>query len=333
MTSVPPTDAELDELLDDAFEQFSIEPTSSTDKKTDSKKTPVAETQTTASSSTTGEAAGASSNKKADEDIGAKFQEEFAQQLAKGMEALLKDPSMLDGAPESQEDMQKTIDNLLKQLGTIPGAENEEAGSKNNSDGTNNNASAGQTARAASEEQGEAPASFQDKIKATMDKLKESADKAESGGRGSGSGGLGALEDMGMMDDLLRQMDNMGDDAQLDSLVDDVIGQLMSKEVLNQPLKDLDAAYPGYLEKNKDKIPKDEYERYQKQHDYIKQILVLFDESTDDEVNNPKIIELMQAMQDCGQPPAELLKILAPDMELNEKGEVKEPEVPNCSIM
>ncbi|KAJ1810598.1 Peroxisome chaperone and import receptor [Coemansia sp. RSA 2598] len=324
MTSVPPTDAELDELLDDAFEQFTIEPKTSADKKTDSSRpTATAETQAAAapsSSSAREPAAASNAGGLGDDEIGAKFQEEFAQQLAKSMEALLKDPSMLDGAPGDQEDMQKTIDNLLRQLGSNPAAAEEKPGD-------------GQTARAVPEEKSEAPASFQDKIKATMDKLKESADKAESGSGSSGTGGLGALGDMGLMDDLLQQMDNMGDDAQLDSLVDDVIGQLMSKEVLNQPLKDLDAAYPGYLDKNKDKLPKDEFERYQKQHDYIKQILALFDETTDDSVNNPKVIELMQAMQDCGQPPAELLKILSPDVELNDKGEIKEPEVPNCSIM
>ncbi|KAJ2875980.1 Peroxisome chaperone and import receptor, partial [Coemansia asiatica] len=282
MTSVPPTDAELDELLDDAFEQFSIEPKpSATDKKTENTNSKVATAQTqaaaTSSSFTAREATGASASGEGlgEDDIGAKFQEEFAQQLAKSMEALLKDPSMLDNAPENQEDMQKTIDSLLKQLGTIPGTENESKGdTAGDTAADDKKPSSGQASRAAPEDKSEAPASFQDKIKATMDKLKESADKAESGS-GSGIDGLGALGDMGMMDDLLRQMDNMGDDAQLDSLVDDVIGQLMSKEVLNQPLKDLDAAYPGYLEKNKDKLSKDEYERYQKQHDYIKQILVL----------------------------------------------------------
>ncbi|KAJ2389238.1 hypothetical protein GGI23_005878 [Coemansia sp. RSA 2559] len=38
-------------------------------------------------------------------------------------------------------------------------------------------------------------------------------------------------------------------------------------------------------------------------------------------------------MQDCGQPPNELLKTLAPDMELDENGEVKTPELPNCTII
>ncbi|ORX66853.1 hypothetical protein DL89DRAFT_214066, partial [Linderina pennispora] len=67
------------------------------------------------------------------------------------------------------------------------------------------------------------------------------------------------------------------DDTQLDSLVDDVIGQLMSKDMLYQPLKDLDVEYPKYLEKNKDTLSKEDCERYEKQHGYVKQILEMFD--------------------------------------------------------
>ncbi|KAJ1725112.1 Peroxisome chaperone and import receptor [Coemansia erecta] len=312
-------DAELDELLDDAFEQFTIEPKApppSTAKKTSAQ-------------------ADVSTSEPAETDD--KFQEEFARELAKGMEAMLKNPSLLGGAGAgegSDLDMQKTLDDLLKQLGAVQGS--------TPADGKDSGASAAASATAVATEDSakeskdeekdlSEPATFQDKIKATMSKLKESADKAEN--TSGGAGGLGALGDLGMMDDLLRQMDDMGDDAQLDSLVDDVIGQLMSKEVLNQPLKDLDDAYPDYLQKNKDKLSKADYERYEKQHSYIKQILALFDEKSGDSVNDPRVATLMQEMQDCGQPPAELLKVLAPDMELNEKGEVKEPELPNCTVM
>ncbi|KAJ2889511.1 hypothetical protein IWW38_004662, partial [Coemansia aciculifera] len=120
----------------------------------------------------------------------------------------------------------------------------------------------------------------------------------------------------------------------LDSLVDDVISQLMSKDVLQQPLKELDREYPKYLEKNKSTLSNEDRERYQKQHEYVKQILAMFAETTDDAANDPRIVDLMQKMQDCGQPPNELLKILAPDMELDEKGEVKVPEAPpNCIVM
>ncbi|KAJ2723053.1 Peroxisome chaperone and import receptor [Coemansia sp. Benny D115] len=316
MTDVPPNDAELEELLDDAFEQFTIDPPKPKEGSGNAKAAAAA-SETSAVTRSQGQGQGQSQSQgKADADVdaAAALQDEFAQQLAKGMEALLKDSSALGADGKDDGDMQKTLEHLLKQLGTMQAdvAATEPSAAP---------ASAPAAAPALAKD-----ASFQDKIKATMDKLKESADQAE----GSAGEGLG---DMGMMDELLRQMDSMGDDAQLDSLVDDVIGQLMSKDVLHQPLKDLDDAYPKYLEAHKDTLPSDEYARYAKQHTYIKQILRLFDEEPGDAASDPRIAQLMQEMQDCGQPPAELLKVLAPDMELDERGQPKEPELPGCCVM
>ncbi|KAJ2736078.1 Peroxisome chaperone and import receptor [Coemansia sp. BCRC 34962] len=315
----PPTDAELDELLDDAFEQF----TNATPKpKAKKEPAPVAPP-----AAIDGALRAAAAGEDADGLGGVNFDEDFARQLAKSMEALLKDPSALSGAAETgaeSDEMKTALDQLLKQMTSLQsdlGASNPPAADS----GSN-----GAEARAAGTGPStlEQPASFQDKIKATMDKLKDSADRAEADSSRGLDGG------MGMMDELMRQMDQMGDDSQLDSLVDDVISQLMSKDVLQQPLKELDQEYPKYLEKNKDTLSAEDRERYEKQHSYVKQILTMFAESTDDAANDPRIVELMQKMQDCGQPPNELLKILAPDMELDEKGEVKVPEAPpNCTVM
>ncbi|KAJ1887829.1 Peroxisome chaperone and import receptor [Kickxella alabastrina] len=309
MTSVSPTDDELDELLDDAFEQFTVEaatPKAPTNNSTNAKPTtnPLPPPPAAAASR--------------DATDSARFQEDFAQQLAKGMESLLKDGGNLDNG--SDKNMKKTLDDLLQQLGTIQA----DMGLHTPAPApTQQQPQAASSAPSVSEKA--APGSFQDKIKATMDKLKESASEADS---------AGSAGDAGIFDELMRQMEGMeglGDDPQLDSLVDDVIGQLMSKDVLSQPLKDLDTAYPAYLKKNKDSLSAEEYGRYEKQHAYVRQILALFDATEGDTVN-PRIAELMQEMQDCGQPPDELLKLLAPDMDIS-KGEVKEPEAPNCCVM
>ncbi|KAJ2064510.1 Peroxisome chaperone and import receptor [Coemansia sp. S146] len=312
-TPPPPTDAELDELLDDAFEQF----TNATPKPK-AKKEPAAPVVPPTAIDEALRAAAEDANGL----DGVNFDEDFARQLAKSMEALLKDPSALSGATEAgaeSDEMKTALDQLLKQMTSLQ------------SDlGTNSSTTAPAPASVADAKKPslEPSSSFQNKIKATMDKLKESADRAEADSS-QGRGG-----DMGMMDELMRQMDQMGDDSQLDSLVDDVISQLMSKDVLQQPLRELDQEYPKYLEKNKDTLSAEDRERYEKQHSYVKQILAMFAESTDDSLNDPRIVELMQKMQDCGQPPNELLKILAPDMELDERGEVKVPEAPpNCTVM
>ncbi|KAI9504275.1 Peroxisome chaperone and import receptor [Coemansia spiralis] len=323
MSSQPPNDDELDELLDDAFEQFDTSTPQQSSKSQISSEKP-ASNKSSPPTEATKKADGAALN--------ANFEEEFTRQLSQGMEDLLKETSGANGA--DSDEMKALLDQLVKQMSSLQ-ADIKPSNSADKDKSVNSSAPApaselaGFSATepvvdsAGNEAQG---LSFQDKIKATMDKLKESADRADA----ETESGLG---DMDVLDELMRQMDGVGGDAQLDSLVDDVIGQLMSKSVLEQPLKDLDAQYPKYLEKNKEAISKEDYERYQKQHEYVKQILALFDQLDDSSVNDKRVVDLMQKMQEFGQPPSELLKTLAPDIELDEKGEVKEPEPPNCTIM
>ncbi|KAJ1950452.1 Peroxisome chaperone and import receptor [Linderina macrospora] len=298
-------DDEFDDLLDNALEQFTAPAPKPAPK-------PAAATADKPVDHLAGSTSATA------EDI-TSFEEEFARQLTKGMEDLLK--SDAGGSSSETDQMKSTIDQLLKDMASLR--------TDNSSIPDATTTSSAAAAAAARDVPGETaldePLSFQDKIKATMDKLKESNAKADA-----------EIPDMfggDMMEELMQQMDSMGDDSQLDSLVDDVIGQLMSKDMLYQPLKDLDTEYPKYLEKNKDTLSKDDYERYQKQHGYVKEILAMFDQITDGTVNDPRIVDLMQKMQDCGQPPNELLKVLSPDMELDDSGEIKVPEAPNCSIM
>ncbi|KAJ1667800.1 Peroxisome chaperone and import receptor [Coemansia sp. RSA 1646] len=328
MTNIPPNDDELDELLDDAFEQFDA-----TSPKQQQQQQQQQASTTDMQKPTAKQPSSTSTNTK-DSSADTNFEEEFARQLAKGMEDLLKESSD-SGADNTvnETEMKAAIDQLLKQMGTLQtDLDHADAKKKTPEKSAQSPTPLSHSTEQADETKADGGSgaaqgtSFQDKIKATMDKLKESADRADAETE-SGAG------DMDVLDELMRQMDGAGDDTQLDSLVDDVIGQLMSKEVLEQPLKDLDKQYPKYLEKNKDSLPAEEYERYQKQHDYVKQILALFEQLDDNSVNDERIVNLMQKMQDCGQPPNELLKTMAPDMELDENGEVKIPEMPNCTIM
>ncbi|KAJ1904453.1 Peroxisome chaperone and import receptor [Coemansia sp. S17] len=316
-TPPPTTDAELDELLDDVLDQFT----------NDAPKPKTKEPAPVAPPTTVDEVLRAAAAAEGDDDLdGVNFDEDFTRKLAQSMEALLKDPSALSEAGSESDEAKTALDQLLKQMAALQsdlGANNPAATA------ADSGSRVGEASVAGAEKPGleaSSSSSFQNKIKATMDKLKESADRAEADSSQGGGGD--------MMDELMRQMDQMGDDSQLDSLVDDVISQLMSKDVLQQPLKELDQEYPKYLEKNKDTLSAEDRERYEKQHSYVKQILAMFAESTDDSLNDPRIVELMQKMQDCGQPPNELLKILAPDMELDEKGDVKVPGAPpNCIVM
>ncbi|KAJ2081483.1 Peroxisome chaperone and import receptor [Coemansia sp. RSA 988] len=310
MANVPPRDDELEELLDNAFEEFTA-PTQNPKPETATAPVPQVPSPTapTASNSTQNtdntQNTGSSSAKQV-----SGFEEEFIRQLTQGMNDMLKDaPS---GEDSDDVEMRKMLDQMLNNMGSFQADLDPEQ--RNQPDKTTTTEQS--TANAPRKPQ--EPQSFQDKINATMAKLKDSATQADA--ESSNFDNSSALPD----DELMRQ---------LDSLADDVVGQLMSKDLLQQPLQQLNDAYPAYLEKNKATLPEKDFQRYQQQHAHVKEILALFAKTEGDSLGNePQIIELMQKMQDCGQPPNELLKLLAPDMELDEGGDVKVPEVPNCTI-
>ena len=97
--------------------------------------------------------------------------------------------------------------------------------------------------------------------------------------------------------------------------------QLLSKEFLYEPLQEIAAKYPDWLAKNKGVIPTEvpcesrrelltlslqEYEKYSEQFGIIQEICRCYDAEPD---NVEKIVELMQKMQKCGQPPSEIVKV------------------------
>ncbi|EKX46095.1 hypothetical protein GUITHDRAFT_70847 [Guillardia theta CCMP2712] len=82
--------------------------------------------------------------------------------------------------------------------------------------------------------------------------------------------------------------------------------QLLSKEFLYEPLQEIAAKYPDWLAKNKGVIPTEEYEKYSEQFGIIQEICRCYDAEPE---NVEKIVELMQKMQRCGQPPSEIVKV------------------------
>ncbi|XP_068621876.1 peroxisomal biogenesis factor 19 [Battus philenor] len=88
---------------------------------------------------------------------------------------------------------------------------------------------------------------------------------------------------------------------------------LLSKEVLYPSLKDLVDRYPIWLAENKSKIEQTEYERFEKQQKLMEQVCAELEpeqESDPEDVKRKRfevVLNLMQQMQDLGQPPTELV--------------------------
>ncbi|KAM3955074.1 peroxisomal biogenesis factor 19 [Aphomia sociella] len=110
---------------------------------------------------------------------------------------------------------------------------------------------------------------------------------------------------------------NMGEGEQEGNMfvpfMQGMMQSLLSKEVLYPSLKDLVEKYPAWLAENKGKIDQAEFERFEKQQALMVQVCAELEpeqESDPEDVKRKrfeKVLDLMQKMQDLGQPPTELV--------------------------
>ncbi|XP_073111833.1 peroxisome biogenesis protein 19-2-like [Elaeis guineensis] len=119
----------------------------------------------------------------------------------------------------------------------------------------------------------------------------------------------------------------------MESIVETMMQQLLSKDILHEPMKEIGERYPKWLEEHKSRLTQEEYDHYHCQYELILKLNDVYD----NEPNNfSKIVDLMQKMQECGQPPNDIVQELAPDLDLNNLGQIS-PEMlqsaSNCCIM
>ncbi|XP_049536616.1 peroxisomal biogenesis factor 19 [Anopheles darlingi] len=93
---------------------------------------------------------------------------------------------------------------------------------------------------------------------------------------------------------------------------------LLSAEVLLPSLRDLVEKYPKWLQDNAATVPKEDRERYEKQLVMMKDVCAELEQEKPDDSAEVKrerfrvVLEKMQAMQDLGQPPTDLIGDLGP---------------------
>lgn len=173
-------------------------------------------------------------------------------------------------------------------------------------------------------------------ISETIDKLKEQTRETFKGLEALESNKPPNLEGMGddkMMENLVKQFEELAKSEDMESIVETMMQQLLSKEVLYEPMKEIGERYPKWLQENKSKVNQEEYDRYFHQHELIKELNDVYDTEPG---NFDKIIELMQKMQECGQPPNDIVKELAPEFDISTIGQLP-PDLAaaqqNCCIM
>ncbi|XP_058086829.1 peroxisome biogenesis protein 19-1-like [Magnolia sinica] len=145
-----------------------------------------------------------------------------------------------------------------------------------------------------------------------------------------------AGDDLGKegMEDFVKQFEELAGSQDMESIVETMMQQLLSKEILHEPMREIGERYPKWLEEHKAGLSSEEYDRYCHQYELIKKLNEVYE---NDPTNFPKIVELMQKMQECGQPPNDIVQELAPDLDLTNLGGQLSPELlestSNCCIM
>ena len=119
------------------------------------------------------------------------------------------------------------------------------------------------------------------------------------------------------MAETMKDFEAMAKKDDADSAIDGIMKQLLSKDLMYEPMKEVTAKFPQWLAENKAKLSEAEYIRYGTQYQYFQRILNLYDTEPD---NISRLLELLQDIQQYGQPPAELIKELAPDLDIDRDG-------------
>ncbi|KAL8539751.1 hypothetical protein ACS0TY_001386 [Phlomoides rotata] len=150
-------------------------------------------------------------------------------------------------------------------------------------------------------------------ITEALDKLREQTREAVKGLE-SVTGSKPPAAGDAMMEEWVKQFEELAGSQDMESIVETMMQQLLSKEILYEPMKEIGERYPTWLEENKAKLTSEEYARYSQQYKLIKDLNQVYEAEPD---NFNKIVELMQKMQECGQPPNDIVQELAPDFDIS----------------
>ncbi len=147
-------------------------------------------------------------------------------------------------------------------------------------------------------------ASFEDTIRKTVERMEDSSTKAASA--------VQEKSEEDMLADMLKALES-GDsnEGDLSKMFLGMMEQLTSKELLYEPMLELHQKFPDWLSHNKGKIEAEDYNRYARQKEIVKDIVEKFEEKgyTDEDSKCREYVwEKMQKMQELGAPPEDLIR-------------------------
>lgn len=205
--------------------------------------------------------------------------DEFAKQLQAQMEELL-----------GQGDIQKQFEDIMKEMGEVIG----EGAGPETPEGAAGASKAGASASpGASGSAQKTEANFQETIRKTMERMQESGDQASA---------AAAADEDDILAKMLKEMESggfggEGSDEDFSKILMGMMEQLTNKDILYEPMKELNDKYPKWLEDNKDKTPKDDLKRYEEQQVLVKEITARFERSGYSDSNQQDREYIVERMQ------------------------------------
>ncbi|KAL3236479.1 Pex19p [Nakaseomyces bracarensis] len=156
----------------------------------------------------------------------------------------------------------------------------------------------------------ENPGGFKDVISSTLDRLKENGNKVDSKleeekkQRTSGSGNPDEVLSQ-LLNELVNDSGSLPEEGEMDNAILSILNQMSSKEVLYQPMKEMQAEFSTWLEENKD-VPqhKDKIDTYRQQYTLIGELITIYEKP---EYNNDKdreeVTTLLDKLEQLGDSP------------------------------
>ncbi|CAD5331968.1 unnamed protein product [Arabidopsis thaliana] len=184
-----------------------------------------------------------------------------------------------------------------------------------------------------SKKKGKKKIAKEDHVTEALDKLREQTRETVKGLESLSSKQQPTGSDDAMVEDWIKQFENLTGSNDLESIVDTMMQQLLSKDILHEPMKEIGARYPKWLEEHESSLNKEEFDRYSHQYELIKELNLVYENEPN---NSTKIMEIMQKMQECGQPPSDIVQEMDPGFDFASLGQMS-PDMlessPNCCVM
>ncbi|CAO1626987.1 unnamed protein product [Jaminaea pallidilutea] len=324
---------DIDEL-DDVLDQFDAKPSSSQKPSTSSQQ-PAERLQTSdtgadasgrspqVAGSSLPEAAGREESDGLPSGFDDELSKQFAAELSKGMEEMFGSApagSLPPGAPQedkielpgqggqvSEEEMMSQFERIMEEMGLGQGS-----GGGPPSSSSKPGQSATKDATSAT---GNQPEAFPDVVKETMSRLRKSSGANAAGGAGGGADPFADFSD----EDMSKLLSSLGggdmdSEEGMSKALEKLMGEMMGKEVLYEPLKELKDKYKPYLASPPAGLPQEDLERYKEQSKILDQVVATFENPDYENGSDAKkqelkgrVSELMTKMQEAGAPPEEVV--------------------------